>query len=70
MGQGVSGVLVRDVVDGGKRLGGGMADGVLSGWWGGWCAVKIIIFERVLTEINFLMKFPHLSKFIDLMKDL
>ena len=57
---GVSGVLVRDV------MGGGMGDGVLSGW----CAMGIIIFQGVLTKLNFLMKFPHLSKFIDLMKDL
>ena len=31
----MSGVLVRDVVGGGGRLGGGMGDGVLSGWQGG-----------------------------------
>ena len=31
-GGGVSGVLVRDVVGGGGWLGGGMGDGVLSGW--------------------------------------
>ena len=43
-----------------------MGDGVLSGW----CAMGIIIFEGVLTKLNFLMKFPHLSKFNDLMKDL
>ena len=43
-----------------------MGDGVLSGW----CAMGIIIFEGVLTKFNFLMKIPHLSKFIDLMKDL
>ena len=30
VGVGVSGVLVRDVVDGGGRKGGGMGDGVLS----------------------------------------
>ena len=66
VGQGVSGVLVRDVVGGGGRLGVGMGDGVLSGW----CAMGIIIFEGVLTKLNFSMKFPHLSKFIDLMKDL
>ena len=47
-------------------VGGGMGDGVLSGW----CAMGIIIFEGVLTKFNFLMKIPHLSKFIDLMKDL
>ena len=28
----VRGVLVRDVVGGGGRLGGGMGDGVLNGW--------------------------------------
>ena len=28
----VHGVLVRDVVGGGGRMGGGMGDGVLSGW--------------------------------------
>ena len=67
---GVRGVLVRDVVGGGGRVGGGMGDGVLSGWKGGWCAMGIIIFEGVLTKLNFLMKFPHLSKFIDLIKDL
>ena len=31
-GGGVHGVLVRDVVGGGGREGGGMGDGVLSGW--------------------------------------
>ena len=31
-GGGVSGVLVRDVVGGGGRLGGSMGDGVLNGW--------------------------------------
>ena len=31
-GGGMHGVLVRDVVGGGGRLGGGMGDGVLSGW--------------------------------------
>ena len=30
----------------------------------------IIIFQGVLTNLNFLMKFLHLSKFIDLMQDL
>ena len=30
----------------------------------------IIIFQGVLTEFNFLMKFPHLEKIVDLMKDL
>ena len=30
----------------------------------------IIIFKEVLTKLNFSMKFPHLSKFIDLLKDL
>ena len=30
----------------------------------------IIIFEGVLTKFNFLMKFLHLEKFVDLMKDL
>ena len=30
----------------------------------------IIIFQGVLTKLIFLMKFPHLSKFIDLMKEL
>ena len=30
----------------------------------------IIIFKGVLTKLNFLIKFPHLSKFINLMKDL
>ena len=63
---GVCGVLVRDVVGGGGRMGGGIGDGVLSGW----CAMGIIIFEGVLTKLNFLIKFPHLSKFIYLMKDL
>ena len=65
-GGGVHGVLVRDVVDGGGRVGGDMGDDV----WSGWCAMGIIIFEGVLTKLNFLIKFPHLSKFIDLMKDL
>ena len=32
--------------------------------------MEIIIFEGVLTKLNFSMKFPHLSKFINLMKDL
>ena len=32
VGVGVSGVLVRDVVGGRGRVGGGMDDGVLSGW--------------------------------------
>ena len=58
----VCGVLVRDVVGGGGMVGGGMLSG--------WCARGNIIFEGVLTKLNFLMKFPHLSKFIDLMKDL
>ena len=31
---------------------------------------RIIIFQGVLTEFNFLMKFPHLEKIVDLMKDL
>ena len=30
----------------------------------------IIIFKGVLTKLNFSIKFPHLSKFIYLMKDL
>ena len=30
----------------------------------------ITIFEGVLTKLIFSMKFPHLSKFISLMKDL
>ena len=30
----------------------------------------IIIFQRVLTKLNFLMKFLHLEKYVDLMKDL
>ena len=30
----------------------------------------IIIFQGVLTKFNFLMKFPHLEKFANLMKDL
>ena len=30
----------------------------------------IIIFQEVLTKFNFLMKFPHLEKFADLIKDL
>ena len=30
----------------------------------------IIIFKGVLTKFNFLIKFPHLSKFINLRKDL
>ena len=29
---GVCGMLVRDVAGGGGRMGGGMGDGVLSGW--------------------------------------
>ena len=43
---GVLGVLVRDVVSGGGRVGGGMGNGVLSGW----CAMGIIIFKGVLTK--------------------
>ena len=31
---------------------------------------RIIIFQGVLTKFNFLMKFPHLEKIVDLMKDL
>ena len=30
----------------------------------------IIIFQEVLTKFHFLMKFPHLGKIVDLMKDL
>ena len=30
----------------------------------------IIIFQGVLTKFNFLMKFPHLKKIVNLMKDL
>ena len=30
----------------------------------------IIIFQGVLTKLNFSTKFPHLEKFADLMKDL
>ena len=30
----------------------------------------IIIFQAVLTKFYFLTKFPHLEKFVDLMKDL
>ena len=30
----------------------------------------IIIFQGVLTKFHFLMKFPHLEKFADLIKDL
>ena len=30
----------------------------------------IIIFKGALPKLNFLMKFPHLSKFTNLMKDL
>ena len=30
----------------------------------------IIIFQGVLTKLNFLMKFPHLEKIVNLMKDL
>ena len=30
----------------------------------------IIIFQAVLTKLHFLMKFPHLEKIVDLMKDL
>ena len=30
----------------------------------------IIIFQGVLTKLNFSMKFPHLEKFVDLIKDL
>ena len=66
VGVGVSGVLLRNVVGGGGRVGSGVGDGVLSGW----CAMGIIIFQGVLTKLNFLMKFLHLSKFIDLMQDL
>ena len=55
VGSGV-GVLVRGV----------MGDGVL----GGWCARGIIIFQGVLTKLKISMKYPHLSKFIDLMKEL
>ena len=31
---------------------------------------KIIIFQGVLTKFNFSMRFPHLEKFVNLMKDL
>ena len=37
------------------------------GWW---FAIRIIIFQGVLTKLNFSIKFPQLSKFIDLMKNL
>ena len=37
---------------------------------GGRCVRGIIIFQGVLTKLNFSIKFPHLSKFINLMKDL
>ena len=45
VGFGVHGVLVKDVVGCGERMGGGMGDdgeegGLWCGWWGGWCAVK------------------------------
>ena len=45
VGFGVHGVLVRDVVGGGGRTGGGMGDGGEEGglwcaWWGGRCAAK------------------------------
>ena len=30
----------------------------------------IIIFQEVQTKFNFLIKFPHLEKFVNLMKDL
>ena len=51
------GVLVRDFVGGGGRVGGGMGDGVLSGW----CAMGITIFEGVLTKLNF---FDEISTFL------
>ena len=45
VGFGVHGVLVRNVVGGGGRMGGGMGDGgeeggLWCGWWVGWCAGK------------------------------
>ena len=59
-------VLVKAVVGGGRRVGGVVDDGV----FGGWCAGGIIIFKGVLRILKFLIKFPHLPKFICLMKDL
>ena len=71
MGGVVHGVLMRDVVGGGGRLGGGMGDGVLSGSKGGWCAMGIIIFKGVLTnKIKFFNEISRLSKFINLMNNL
>ena len=40
------------------------------GVFGGWGARGIIIFQGVLTKLNFSIKFLHVSKFIYLMKDL
>ena len=49
---------------------GKVGDMVGDGVFGGWCTRGIIIFQGVLTKLNFLIKFPHLSKYIYLMKDL
>ena len=67
-GGGLGCVLVRGGVElvVGWDEGGVVGDGV----FGGWCARGIIIFQGVLTKLNFSIKFPHLSKFIYLMKDL
>ena len=32
---------------------GGMGDGVLSGWKGGWCVMGIMIFKEVLTQLKY-----------------
>ena len=41
VGFGVHGVLVRDVVGDGGRMGGGMGDGCKEGgFWCGWCACE------------------------------
>ena len=57
VGFGVCGVLVRDVLCGGGRMGGGMGDGseeggLLCGWWGGWYAGKFLISQglRIFTH--------------------
>ena len=47
VGFGVHGVLVRDIVGGGGRMGGGKGDGgekggLWCGWWSGWCAGKFL----------------------------
>ena len=57
---GLGGVLVR----------GGWVVWVMVGRVDGCCVRGIIIFQGVLIKLHFSIKFPHLSKFIDLMKDL